>query len=244
MANVLEQARAFLAGEALSFAEADALWKQLRKDDELSLARSVLARLRKGTGLLDQLPADRRSKEKLCQQEALLTSKDPEMSSAVRHDRALEVLTEMFDLDDPAMDGEVETLGIAGGIYKRRWTELGQLKDLIRAARLYERGALGPLGEDAYPHINAAFIEDLLAETGEEPLLHRERAGAIRNRIVEELTATGSWWNTATRAEALFGLRRYSGAGQRAGKAAGLGAPNHGAAVGHTGAHAPKASTG
>ena len=53
--------------------------KQLQADDELSLARSVLAQLRKGTGLLDQLPADRRSKEKLCQQEALLTSKDPEI---------------------------------------------------------------------------------------------------------------------------------------------------------------------
>ena len=112
------------------------------------------------------------------------------------------------------MDGDAETLGIAGGIYKRRWTELGQLKDLIRAAKLYERGALGPLGDDAYCHISAAFIEDLLAETGEEPLLHRERARAIRNRIVEELTATGSWWNTATRAEALFGLKRYTEATQ------------------------------
>jgi predicted acylesterase/phospholipase RssA len=214
MAHVVERARAFLAGSAFPFAEVNAWWKQLQGDDELSLARAVLAQLRKGTGLLDRVPADRRLQEQLCQQEALLTSKDPEMISTVRHDHALAVLAEVFDLDDPAMDGDAETLGIAGGIYKRRWTDLGQLRDLIRAATLYERGARGPLGDDAYCHINAAFIEDLLAEAGEEPLLHRERARVFRNRIVEELPATGSWWNTATRAEALFGLRRYPEATQ------------------------------
>ena len=31
----------------------------------------------------------------------------------------------------------------------------------------------------------------------------------LRQRIVDELPVTGSWWNTATRAEALLGLGRY-----------------------------------
>src|SRR5690606_15713791 len=31
----------------------------------------------------------------------------------------------------------------------------------------------------------------------------------IRTRIVEELSPSGTWWNAASRAEALFGLDRY-----------------------------------
>ena len=40
------RARSFLAGEALSFDEANALWRDLRDHDEVALARAVLTRLR------------------------------------------------------------------------------------------------------------------------------------------------------------------------------------------------------
>jgi predicted acylesterase/phospholipase RssA len=220
MRELRDRARAFLAGTALTFDDANKLWKDLKTADEISLARRVLERLRDGRGLVGQLPADRRTRHKLCQQEALLTSKDPELSTALRHDRALQILTEEFDLQDPALDGDAETLGIAGGILKRRWNDLGQAGDLRKAATFYERGAGKDLGEDAYPHINAAFMDDLLAGIGDDPVGRQQRAAALRERILRELppvakvSAGSAWFNTATRAEAFFGLGRYAEATQ------------------------------
>ena len=210
MPAIADRARAFLAGKALPFEEANVLWKDLQKADELSLARRVLERVRDGKGLMDSVPADRRTRTKLCQQEALLTSKDPELNTTVRHDRGVQILEEeLGDLQDPALDGDAETLGIAGGILKRRWSHLGQLEDLRKAARFYQRGAGKDLGEDAYAHINAAFLDDLLAHTGDEPMVRKQRAKELRERIVSDLPVTGRWWNAATRIEALFGLGRY-----------------------------------
>jgi predicted acylesterase/phospholipase RssA len=219
MTELQERGRAFLAGKALTFDEANALWKALKKADELSLARRVLERVRNGKGLVDTLPADRRTRQKLCQQEALLTSKDAELSAALRHDRALDILADGFgDLDDAALDADGETLGIAGGILKRRWSDLGQTEDLRRAARFYERGARGELGDDAYAHINAAFMDDLLAQIGDDPAARRQRASSLRERIlrdlppVEKVPAGSAWFNMATRAEALLAERRYADA--------------------------------
>src|SRR6185436_1352660 len=44
---------------------------------------------------------------------------------------------------------------------------------------------------------------------GNDSIARRERAQKIREQIVNELAPTDSWWNAVTRAEALFGLRRY-----------------------------------
>jgi predicted acylesterase/phospholipase RssA len=202
------RALAFLRGEAIRFAEANELWKQLKREDELALARAVLDRIRNKKGaLLDRIPPGNR--EQLCRQHAEITSKDPELNAALRHDQALEVLNEVFNLSSPMLDGDGETLGIAGGIYKRRWNDLGQLDDLLCAAKLYERGAKGELGDDAYSHINAAFLEDLLASTGDNPAARQLRAGAMRLRISQELKPSGTWWNAATLAQAYFGLGQY-----------------------------------
>lgn len=212
MTDPVTRAGAFLRGEQLSFRDADALWGTLKETDHLSLAHAVLARIRRGEGLTDRLPATRKIREELCRQEAMLTSKDPELGGDVRHNRALDVLADAFDLEDRALDGDGETLGIAAGIYKRRWDDLGQLEDLLQAARLYERGAGADLGDDAYCHINAAFLDELLAATGHNPDARRQRSRAMRERIVRELPSTGGWWNAATRAEALVGLGRYDDA--------------------------------
>jgi predicted acylesterase/phospholipase RssA len=210
MSETRSRAQSFLAGETLTFDESNALWKQCRKEDELSIARSVLSRMRReACSLIGGLPPARMIKEELCRQEALLTSKDPELNTSMRHDRALEVLAEEFDINDPRLDGDAETLGIAGGIYKRKWDELGKLDDLKRSADLYERGAKGALGDDAYAHINAAFVDDLLAEAGDDPTARRERAASLRKQIIIDLPISGTWWNAATRAEAFFGLRKY-----------------------------------
>jgi predicted acylesterase/phospholipase RssA len=206
-----EKARRFLTGRKLSFTDADKLWRDLKRIDELSLAREVLAQIRGGSSLLAPLTAARAVRQHLCREHALLTSKDPELGCAGRHDQALQILAEMFDLDDTQLDGDTETLGIAGGIYKRRWNDLGQLDDLLRSAAIYERGAKGELGCDAYTQINAAFVFDLLAAAGVAPATHRERARLLRGRIVDELAPhNDTWFNVASRAEALFGLGQYA----------------------------------
>ena len=164
----------------------------------------------KPTCLSDSVPNDKATKDVLCRQEALLTSKDPELNAATRHDVALKLLAKGFDfIADKTLAGDGEALGIAGGICKRRWNDLGQLRDLIQAAEFYERGAKNPLGDDAYPHINAAFLDDLLAAAGDRPDERRKRAKALRQRIIDELQVRETWWNAATRAEALFGLGFY-----------------------------------
>lgn len=214
----VKKAQAFLNGTTFSFHEIHDLWKQLKKDNEIPLARSVLEQLRKGEGLLDGLPADRAIKAKLCQQHAELTSKDPELPTNMRHDMALKILDDMFTLDDPSLDGDAETLSIAGGICKRRWMDLGQYEDLRRSATYYTRGAKGPVGDDGYAHINAAFMQDLLAHASGADTQAREEAITLRENILRDLTPLAQvqpesqWWNAATRMEALFGLGRYQDA--------------------------------
>ena len=212
-------ARAYLAGRDLTFAEANSVWRELKAGDDLSLARRVLERIRLKKGLSGGLPPDRKTRATLCQQHALLTSKDRELSATIRHDLALEILVDGFgDLSDGSLDGDAETLGIAGGILKRRWNDLGRLEDLREAARYYERGAGTDPGYDGYAHINAAFLEDLLAHGGDEPATRRARAFARRTSLLETLPAADAvppdmaWFNTASRAEAMFGLRRYADA--------------------------------
>jgi len=210
--DAVSNARKLLRGEQLKFAEANKLWKQLKNEDQLSLARRVLRQLReKPLCLSDGVPNDTTTKEVLYREEALLTSKDPELDAATRHDDALSLLASKFEfIANSKLAGDGETLGIAGGICKRRWNDLGQLKDLVLAAEFYERAAKDKLGDDAYPHINSAFLEDLLAAAGDRPAERRERARKLRERIEKDLPASGTWFNAATRAEALFGLGKYA----------------------------------
>jgi len=208
-------ARKFLAGEDLQFDDASALWKQLKAEDQLSLARRVIQRIRtKPERVIGGVP--NHAKDSLWREEALLTSKDPELASVTRHDQALKLLAEKFDYIENEVSTEGgksyergDTLGIAGGICKRRWNDLGRLEDLVAAAAFYRRGAECEMGDDAYPHINAAFIEDLLAKAGDQPERRRANADTLRERILKELKPSTGWWNIATRAEALFGLRKY-----------------------------------
>ena len=211
MSNALDQARSYLGGEHLLFSDVDKLWRGLKKDGELSIARAVLECLRVHTRLRDELPSDPLVLAELCREEALLTSKDPELGATMKHRRAIEILKKGFPLlYSPAMDPDGETLGIAGGILKRQWEDLGQYDDLRRAADFYRRAAGKELGDDAYPHINAAFLEDLLASRGDDADARRLVASDLRKRIVAELRPSATWFNAASRAEAHFGLGQYS----------------------------------
>ena len=216
MSANIDDAHAFLGGASVRFEAANKLWKQLKDENELSLARLVIARIRRGEGLLDELPSTWEIKARLCQQHAELTSKDPELSASSRHHTAIKILRETFDLDNASLDGDAETLGIAGGICKRRWMDLGQYEDLLCAAKYYTRGAKSKVGDDGYAHINAAFMQDLLAHASGAGADAGHEAQRIREKILSELTPLEAvepdkqWWNAATRAEALFGLGRYA----------------------------------
>lgn len=222
--DCIEQARSFLGNETITFEEADALWRCLKRCDELALARRVLERIRqKPRSLSDGIPDKEVDgvpvRDILCREEALLTSKDPELSAAKRHDDALEILADGFrfirSIGAETKPGDGDTLGIAGGICKRRWNDLGQLKDLVQAAEFYERGtrcygpADNPFGSDAYPHINAAFLEDLLAAASDRPVDRHQPPDQLRNDILKKLPPSDEWFNVASRAEAHFGLRQY-----------------------------------
>ena len=216
MSNATEDALEYLGGAAQLFEVLNKQRKQLKSENEITLARRVIAKMRKGENLLDELP--QREKADLCRQQAELTSKDPELSVNSRHDIALKILSDMFDLDNVALNGDAETLGIAGGICKRRWMDLGQYEDLQRAAEYYRRGALGPVGDDGYAQINAAFMQDLLAHASGAETPNQQEANLIRKKILDELPPLdkvkeeNQWWNAATRAEAFFGLGCYSDA--------------------------------
>jgi predicted acylesterase/phospholipase RssA len=210
--NPVDRACRFLGGEDLAFTEADGLWRKLKETNELALARMVLQRMRLVRDRIEGFPASPAVADELCHEEALLTSKDIELNAAVRHDLALKLLANRYDLANPKLDGDSETLGIAGGICKRRWSDLGQFADLKRAAEFYERGAKGELGRDAYAQINAAFLDDVLAATGDDPAVRHGRAKALRERIVKELNPVDDWWNAASRAEAFVGLGKYEAA--------------------------------
>jgi predicted acylesterase/phospholipase RssA len=213
MSKTIDDALEYLGGAAQLFEELNKLRKQLKSANEITLARRVIAKMRKEEDLLDELPPSQ--KPDLCRQHAELTSKDPELSVNSRHDIALRLLGEVFDLENAALNGDAETLGIAGGICKRRWMDLGQHEDLQRAAEYYRRGALGPVGDDGYAQINAAFMQDLLAHGSGADKSRQQEADLLREKLLKDLPPLdkvkeeNQWWNAATRAEALFGLERY-----------------------------------
>src|SRR6478735_7472616 len=112
--DTVSHAGKFLRGKQLKFTEANELWKKLKNEDQLSLARQVLRQLReKPLCLSDRVPNDSSTKEILCRQEALLTSKDPELDTATRHDEALSLLASKFKfIESKKLAGDEETLGI------------------------------------------------------------------------------------------------------------------------------------
>jgi predicted acylesterase/phospholipase RssA len=129
-----------------------------------------------------------------------------------------------------------ETLGIAGGIYKRYWDAFRQSEHLQQSFAYYMRGweAQG-VADNGYTGINAAYVADVIAHVEEtvakrsgassptSAKAHRTLAQGIRNRVVAaapELVAAAEeragqapsapaerpWWILVTLAEAHFGL--------------------------------------
>lgn len=227
----VKRARNILRGENASEEEKYALAMSLKDANQFGLARKLLGRI------TPHLIADTKKLPplKVGQQRALCTYKDPDLSADVRLSRAFEILK---NVDDPKTSTDPETLGLAGAIYKRMWEYDAQNRHLERALSYYTKGykAKKPRekGYDyGYTGINAAFVQDLLAnqeeaearEAGadsESARARRAEAAKIRRELVAVLPTlkdqpgedwlAGEWWYYVTIAEAYFGLGEYGAA--------------------------------
>jgi hypothetical protein len=130
----------------------------------------------------------------LRQKWALWTSQNPDAPDDSKHDEALAILDRIKELPGGKALTETtdpETLGIAGGVCKRKWIVNGQLQTLEQSLRFYERGAkCGIESDNGYTAINAAFVLDLLADPeGAEDGERRERARQLREQVRDKLLA-------------------------------------------------------
>ena len=136
-------AEQFISGIEMNEDDVDSVWKACMADDAFSHARRVLKRRVQGDGVRKaEVYPKRPSRVTLGEKWALNTSKDPDIAASVRHDWALKILQEIdLNLDTSS----AETLGIAGGIWKRRWEWSGTIENLEQSLRHYlapvERGA-------------------------------------------------------------------------------------------------------
>jgi predicted acylesterase/phospholipase RssA len=142
--------------------------------------------------------------------------------------RQLSALDRAHEQREEVIYAHQETFGIAGAIYKRWWQVDTQVRHLVKAQELYEKGwrlaqgwSAPGIPDQGYTGINAAFVLDLLAQQVPDDLelvaQRKQKAQQIRAEIRARLTALpeskrNDWWTLVTLAEACFGLRDYDGA--------------------------------
>lgn len=195
----------------------------LAQHQQFDRARALLD----GAARLHGLPETMRVK--MAAAAALYTAKDKHRPINERYDEALSLIPDLTTTRDQ------ETLGVAGGIYKRKWYLTGRKQDLEASAALYLRGAREGISRDlGYTAINAAFVLDALSQIDNSshqrglipnpPHLRHEEAQELRQRVVETITRLinepggeqlrKQWWTVATLVEACFGLGDFAAAGQ------------------------------
>lgn len=166
--------------------------------------------------------------QSLGQKWAMWTSKNPDAPDDSKHDEALSILRgPLMGSEGLSKTADPETLGIAGGIYKRMWQVDGRRQTLERSLDCYERGAqAGVAADNGYNAINTAFVLDLLASLAmdkDEVQALRQRAAQWRTQVRDALPDLADkpisadnpalrrtqpfFWETL--AEAYFGLMQY-----------------------------------
>jgi predicted acylesterase/phospholipase RssA len=188
----VRNAKQILGGQEASLDEILELAKRLSKQSQFGYARKLLSRAREMKGA--NWTEERR--KKMAQEHALATYKDPDLPLDQKFDRAIAILEEEDNLQTTA---DQETLGLAGAIYKRMWEVRGQRRYLERSYAYYFRGYQRGIEKDqGYTAINAAFVQDLLAnleeEIAAEDLIRPVSAAArhkeskkIREEIIEKM---------------------------------------------------------
>ena len=222
--DLLQKANDIRRGEDVKPAEAFRIAKELAKQQHFDAAQRL------ASFLVETDAVEAPSAVELRQKLALWTSKNPDAPDDTKHDQALEILDGIRHCEPGAgldRSTDPETLGIAGGICKRKWLVTGHQATLEQSLRFYERGAeQGIEPDNGYTAINAAFVIDVLASIGGAAGMARQaEARSMRERVRDTLLAIRSqpaWqggpprervrWFNETLAEAYFGLGDYRNA--------------------------------
>ncbi|MEM8951605.1 MAG: patatin-like phospholipase family protein, partial [Pseudomonadota bacterium] len=220
----LKRSRSIRGGIEVSPTEGLELAIDLSKSQHFDEARRLAQHL------INREKVDPKDRVKIRQQLALWISKNPDAPDDTKHDEALNVLDRIGKTEGGGQLAEAvdpETLGIAGGICKRKWLVTGRLEDLERSLHFYERGAKGETEKDnGYTAINAAFVHDLLSHQKtafvDDQRRHQENAKSLRKRVLDDLLPIKGepvWeggpsresvrWFNETIAEAYFGLGNF-----------------------------------
>jgi predicted acylesterase/phospholipase RssA len=219
MQQLLEASNAIRRGAKADPSEAFAIAKRLANERYIEHARNLAQHVASQRGLASAKAIE------LAQKWALWTSQNPDAPDDSKHDDALAILEmHMPEGAKLSQTSDPETLGIAGGICKRKWLVDGQRQTLERSLACYERGARqGVEADTGYTAINAAFVLDLLgSQEGKDGDDRRARARELRVKVRDTLLALKgepAWasgpprgqipWFWETVAEAHFGLREY-----------------------------------
>jgi len=202
-----------------------ALEKILNPARRFGIAHRILHRITDDPAL----KADWKLRLKVGHRLSLNTYKDPDLPTDQKLQDALAILQ---SVDDLRISKNQETLGQAGAIYKRRWEQSAQQRDLETSLAYYYRGyEQGVVDDQGYTAINAAFVLDLLADiesvaAGPISAGVAEKRCALAEEIRREIVAkvpglpdlpgqawlNDQWWFAATVGEAYFGLDDFANA--------------------------------
>ncbi len=217
------------AGEGSTPDEIYRLSKKLKAEKAFNYARRILVFACKTHTQPDEFGL------LLDQQYALCTYKDQDLPTIYRLEEALRILREWRPKLDSKENNSIETFGLGGAVYKRKWETDGQLKNLEYSLYYYKKGyELGAEKNDGYCGINTAFVLDLLSQIETANVLksaeqqanakrYMEQAREIRQVLIEKLVPQKgdtnevivpekNWWYLVTVAEAYFGLGEYENA--------------------------------
>ena len=184
--ELLQQANDIRRGEEIKPADAFKLAKELAREQCFDAAQRLAAYL------LDTDHVDAADAVELRQKLALWTSKNPDAPDDSKHDQALAILDDIKHTEGGQSletSTDSESLGIAGGICKRKWLVTGRQAVLEQSLHFYERGAEQGIEQDnGYTATNAAFVIDLLADVDSAAgAARKSEAQAIRQQVLDTL---------------------------------------------------------
>jgi hypothetical protein len=132
---LLQRSHRIRSGQQVPADEGYALAKQLANAQQFDAARRL------ALYLINIGNVDPDDPVKIRQQLALWISKNPDASDDSEHDEAIVVLDSIGRTEGGGHLAETnvpETLGIAGGILKRKWLVTGRREDLEQSLRYYQ----------------------------------------------------------------------------------------------------------
>jgi hypothetical protein len=161
---------------------------KLMQDREFGYGRRVLEKVLADRAIAEEQyenskhpPHKHLTRNLLIQKHAICTYKDQDSPAAQRLDDAVKILDEIKGFGD-TLEEKVETLGLYGAIYKRKWEVDGQRLNLERSLLYYRHSHEldeGGRFKQGYGSINAAYLLELLAHQELSEKLDDKRLAAL-----------------------------------------------------------------